>query len=105
MNGVLYFITFALACTALGLFLSYYYIEGFNDMNFSLAYPKMGDAATTGWFRTMGRECKPNLFKCKVNQGAQAHYFCSKNPNCEIPEYNVRGIRMKEPMSWFDRFV
>ena len=66
-----------------------------------LGYPKAGDAFETGNYSTMGRECKPNLYKCKVNN----QYFCSKHKDCYIPEDNVRGTLMKSPMSWFNRYV
>ena len=32
-----------------------------------IIYPKAGDAFLSGWYRTLGRECKPNLHKCKVD--------------------------------------
>lgn len=66
-----------------------------------IIYPKAGDAFLSGWYRTLGRECKPNLHKCKVNE----RYFCSERADCTIPQYNVIGKKVKEPMSWFDRYA
>lgn len=71
--------------------------ENENFINF----PKMGDAFQTGWYRTLGRECKPNLYKCKAKQQT----WCSENKDCSVSEHNLQGQLMKEPMTWFDRFV
>lgn len=67
----------------------------------SITYPKMGDAFETGWYRTLGKECKPNLYKCK----AKEQYWCSKRKDCKVPEHNLQGTLLKEPIPWFYRFV
>ena len=69
-------------------------------------FPKMGDAFETSWYRTLGRECEPGLYKCRIKKDSGTlHYFCSKNKDCKIHQQNVHAELMKEPMSWFDRFV
>lgn len=76
--------------------------EGFADIKF----PKMGDAQSTGWYRTLGRECKPNDHKCVVkNNSGSYHYFCSKHKNCNIERENVQGELIDEPMAWQVRYA
>lgn len=88
---------------ALGLYFDRYYtVDQFNN----IIYPKLGDAFDNSHYSTFGQECKPGLFKCKVNGTVQGtHYFCSSHPNCEIKEHNIKGHKMKEPLTWFERFI
>lgn len=96
---VLIFITIGLIIFGAIVASKAYSTKAYTD-NF-IDFPKMGDAFKSGWYRTLGLECKPNLYKCK----AKDQYWCSDRIDCAVPEHNLQGTLMKEPMKWFDRFV
>lgn len=67
-------------------------------------FPKASDAYTSGQYDTMGKECAKGTNKCYIkNPEGTYHYFCSKN--CEIPEENVKGTKVEEPMDWQVRYA
>jgi hypothetical protein len=75
--------------------------DGMADPFMNIEYPKADAAESSLNFKTYQRECKHGLVKCKAGDLT----YCSKNVDCKLPTFNVRGTRMKEPLSWFDRFA
>jgi hypothetical protein len=75
--------------------------DGMADPFMDIEYPKADAAESSLNFKTYNRECKHGLVKCKAGDLT----YCSKNVDCKLPTFNVRGTRMKEPLSWFDRFA
>lgn len=97
--GLLIIFAISLAALILAVF-NFIKINNVNE-----PFETIGDAYKTGWYQTFGHECHPSLYKCMVNNKNQNHYFCSANPNCEISYHNVKGKLLKEPLTWFQRFV
>lgn len=62
------------------------------------------DAASSGWYTTLHRECKPGLHRCKVTDAwGHNQYFCSSN--CTLKPEHLKGEPLKEPIPWELRFA